>query len=891
MKTRLIIVDISNFIFRAFYAVRTMHAPDGTPTNAIYGTLSMLMKLFSEYRPTHILIAKDTPGGSFRSDIYPKYKANRSEPPEDIQRQFPLIKSLLDLMELPCRQSQKYEADDIIGTAATLWKNRFDDILIASGDKDLMQFVDGTVKVVDTMKDKTYGPDDVFEKMGVRPDQVIDYLAMVGDSSDNIPGMKGIGAKGAAKLLAQYGTLEKCIENKSSMKGKKLTDAFNNHTKDGRLSKKLVKIVTDVDLNISVDEMKFHFYPKDELIKFLESLGFKTLPIKLKEIRHQVDVSSESDHSSVISLDKEKHTVDKPVTIIKDDKDLKSLIRFIESTLSISCYTEFSGQDIYKRNISGVGISLDGKMAFYCPVSKGYLSEKQIIHLLKSCWSNENIEIISDHIQSDISYADITGIRFNAKTFDVSQAFYNINPNSKNSLDFIVGHFFGEQLAEKPKEEELLPSYFAHKATALYQVADLLRKKIKQESLENIYYDIDDRTIPILAKMENNGIAIDVSLFKTLEEKIQKDVLKTEKDIREFNGNEPINLNSPKQVAELLFDRLKLPIIKKTKTGPSTDVEVLIDLASRELSPVPNILLQHRELGKLLSTYVKVLPNLVNDTTRRIHSHFHQNVTATGRLSSTNPNLQNIPTKTDKGKEIRRGFIAEKGNVLLGADYSQVELRLLAHFSQDPIMLRFFENKQDVHTQTASEILGINIGDVTPAERSKAKAVNYGLMYGQSSFGLSKAIRITRKEAKNYIIKYFERFSRIKVFLDTLKESCEEKGYAITYHGRKRFLPDIHSKNRTVKAHAERMAVNTPIQGSVADIIKIAMIRIDERISQEGLDAKILLQVHDELIFEVPEPELKKMERLVVEEMENVVNLSVPLKVDVHTATNWFDLK
>ena len=899
MKKRLIIVDISNFIFRAFYAIKPMNAPDGTPTNAVHGVLSMLLKLFSDYRPTHILVAKDTPGGSFRNNIYSDYKANRTEPPEELARQFPLISSLLEQMKLSCSFNDIYEADDIIGSAVYKWKGDVDEIFIASGDKDLMQLVGGPVVMLDTMKNKIYDEKGVFEKMGVWPSQIVDYLAMVGDRSDNVPGIKGIGAKGASKLLAEHGPLEKCIEMKSVFKGKVLTRAFGEYAHQGLLSKKLVKIVTNVDMNMSLEDTEYCFYPDDSLLHFLASLGFKTIPKRLREQREQNDreEGGESEGSFMV-LNEEKHLKRSTLVIVEDESSLKELLALIESCANLSFYTEFDSDDICGRTLIGVGISFDGKKSFYCPMLLGKITASQGRELLKACWSNENLEVFSDHIQRDISFALNQGLDFKAQTFDVSQAFYNVRSSSENSLEEMTRQLLDETLPawnrkkeyEKITDSAFASLYFCERAVALYELAEILKEDLKKQSLENIYYNIDDKLIPVLARMENHGIGVDIAFFRDFEREIQSLLENLERKIFSYNGDEPLNLNSPKQVGEFLFDRLGLFPIKETKTGLSTDSEVLMELAARGNSPVPDLLIQYRELGKLLSTYVSVIPKLVNARTGRVHSHFNQNIATTGRLSSTHPNLQNIPIRSEMGRKVRKGLVAGKGCVFLGADYSQVELRILASLSGDETMGEAFREGRDIHAQTASEVLGVDISTIDSRDRSNAKAVNFGLIYGQSSFGLAKNLRISRREAKEYITKYFGRFGRVKAFLDGLKEECARRGFVQTYHGRKRFLPDIYSKNRVERANAERMAVNGPIQGTAADIIKKAMIDIDERIRKGGLDSKMILQIHDELIFEVPHREVDTLRPMVVEVMEGV-EASLALKVTVGVAPNWFDLK
>lgn len=881
-KKRLIIVDVSNFIFRAFFAIRPMNAPDGTPTNAVYGMFTMLLKLISDHRPTHIFLARDTKGGSFRNELYVDYKANRSEPPEDLVPQFSLIEKLINKMNLPTFSHDKFEADDIIGSAVIQWKKEFDEIYIASGDKDLMQFVGENVYLLDTMKDKLYSTEDVFIKMGVYPSQIVDYLSIVGDSSDNIPGMKGIGAVGASNLLKEYGTLEKIIENKEKLKGKKVIDAFSNYVDSALLSKKLVQIITDVELGHSSDETKLHFYPSQELELFLKELGFKSALVKIQEMRFQAHLASQSDKSMT---EKDNLPIESPLfqfqtvskITLKEAKTVDDFKEIIKSEINIAIYPIYSEGDIYSKTLL--------KLYFATSTSEVNVVESSIANdIFQSLVSNKNLVIISENIKRDYLYSLISEFSFDASFFDVGMAHFNINASTRHDIDTISKEFLDLDLSS----DENIAN--AERAKALFDLKEYFEKKLEDLNLTKIFNEIDLRIIPVLARMEKVGVSLNPNYLIDFEKELESKLHEIEEKIFELAG-ESINLNSPKQVGALLFDKLQLPVIKKTKTGYSTDAEVLEELDGMNLSEIPGLMLTHREFGKILSTYVKALPELVNQKTKRIHTTYNLTVAQTGRLSSVNPNLQNIPIRSEMGQRVRKAFIAKPGLVLLSADYSQVELRLLAHFSQDPTMLRSFKDNLDIHAQTASEVLGIPLGEVKSNDRAMAKTVNFGLMYGQSSFGLAQTLKISRTEAKNYIDKYFNRFSSIKKFLDTLKESAEQSGYAITLHGRKRLLPDIYSENRTIKAQAERMAINSPIQGTAADIIKLAMISIDKKFNELNFKSKMLLQVHDELIFEVHEEELNRVKEIVKNEMENVVNLTVPLSVSMGVGINWYDLK
>ncbi len=883
---RLIIVDVSNFIFRAFFAIRPMHSPEGVPTNAVYGMFSMLKKLLADHKPTHLFLARDTKGGSFRNELYDHYKANRSEPPEDLVPQFALIDRLIREMNLPTFSHERYEADDIIGSACVQWKEQFDEIWIASGDKDLMQFVGGNIKLLDTMKDKLYTPADVEEKMGVRPEQIVDYLSIVGDSSDNIPGMKGIGAVGAAKLLKEYGTFENIVAHKNELKGKKVIDAFTEHLEDGLLSKKLVQICTDIELGHNPEETAVHFYPTKELEEFFKELGFKGPLAQLQEMRFQYHMARETDKRLEGSAQPdealESALFQRPssanVTVVElDENNIDEILHSVVEAKVFAQHILFDSDDIYVRQISRLYFTSNAEMV--------YSADKNFaLEVIQKIWSLPEIEVIGENLKRDFVFATIKNLEFVSHKFDISLAHFNINTSTRHDLDVLMKEYLQKELS---MDEHIAN---AERAQALVHLAAIFKTRMEEIKVMEIYTSIDLKIIPVLARMETAGVCLNSNYLKELEGELFHEIKRVEKEIFDIAETE-INLNSPKQVGALLFEKLHLPVIKKTKTGYSTDADVLEELDGLNISPIPGLLLTHREYGKILSTYVKALPELVNSVSKRVHTNYNLTVAQTGRLSSTNPNLQNIPVRSPMGEKVRKAFIAKPGRILLSADYSQVELRLLAHFSEDPTMLKSFQDDVDIHSQTASEVLEIPLTQISSNDRSMAKTVNFGLMYGQSSFGLASTLKISRTAAKQYIDKYFARFSSIKTFLDTLKEKAEQTGYAETYHGRKRFLPEIFSQNRTIKAQAERMAINSPIQGTAADIIKLAMIKIDAELRERNMKSRMLLQVHDELIFEVEEEEIDAMKELVRRGMETIVQLKVPLKVDMGLGVNWYDLK
>jgi DNA polymerase I len=874
---RLIIIDLSNFIFRAFFAIRPLHAPDGTPVNAVYGVLSMLHNMIVKHRPTHILVARDTKEGSFRKDIYPEYKAHRSEPPDELIPQFALVDELIKVFRLPEIKAATYEADDIIGSVALQWKQDFDEILIASGDKDLMQFVDGPIQMLDTMKDKIYSREDVKDKMGVYPEEIVDYLSLVGDTSDNIPGVAGIGPKGAQSMIEQFGNLENILANVKDIKNKRCQTALMGNEDKALLSKRLVEIVTDLKLKFTFDETAYLLKVNQEVEDFLNKLGFRSWLTKLSAYKVE---NSDSIEAPVRQALKKVQAW----TL----QDLRKKIDG-EPFISVShvCDDELN-QNQYWKGVAVATSKACGYMNLSAQETKNFFAVLHDSKALIICYQSKPIlqQAMLANVEPDFLY------------FDLAQAHFIINPEQRHDLSTMSEEYLGykisppkkgqgDLLAGMDEEDLVIPG---ERAEAIYQLYPILRAKMKELKIERAYDELDIPLIKVLARMELEGISLNIPFYKELENEFSEQLAHIESEIFKIAGDK-LNLRSPKQVGEFLFEKLQLPVIRKTKTGYSTDAEVLNELVSMNVSPVPEMLLRYREIEKLLSTYVKALPVMVDAKTLKIHTHYQPSNAATGRLSSDHPNLQNIPVRTENGRKLRKGFVASKGRMLLAADYSQVELRLLAHFSQDQNMLEAFQHDQDIHRQTAAEVFDIPLDQVTKDQRSGAKAINFGLMYGQTSFGLSQALRISQGEAKKYITSYFRKFHSVKSYLDGLKEKAEATGCAETLFGRKRLLPDIKSTNRQVKAMAERVAINSPIQGTAADIIKLAMINIQRTMEERKMASRMILQVHDELIFEVPPEEMAAMQELVRDKMENAVNLSVPLKVEMGMGENWYDLK
>lgn len=877
---KLIIIDLSNFIFRAFFAIRPLHAPDGTPVNAVYGVLSMLHNLIIKHKPTHILIARDTKEGSFRTEIYADYKANRSEPPDELIPQFALVDELVAVLGIPEIKYPRYEADDVIGSVAVQWKKSFEEILIASGDKDLMQFVDGPVKMLDTMKEKIYSREDVKDKMGVYPEQIVDYLALIGDSSDNIPGVPGIGPKGAQGLLEDFGTLEKVLENVPNIKNKRCQTALMEHKDKAVISKELAKIVTDLKLKHTAEQSSYKLRVTPEVEAFLDRMGFRSWLAKLSDFKTAPAATATAPEEKKVSTHQLK-------TNVWTIDDLKKNIQNEEAIgITHVCDDELDQYMCWK----GVGIATS-KSSGYLSLSKD--EALSFVNILQESTSL----IVCYQSKPLLQLALVAGVEPKFRYFDLAQAHFIINPEFRHDLMTLTEEFLNEKIEPVSSQSDLFGQvseqelvYFGNKAQAILKIYPLLRAKMKELEVERPYDDLDIPLIKVLSAMELEGISLNVPFYKELENDFSKQIEDIEIEVKKIAGDK-INLRSPKQVGELLFEKLQLPVIRKTKTGYSTDADVLGELAAMNVSPIPDLLLKYREVEKLLSTYVKSLPTMVSSRTNKIHTHFHPSNAATGRLSSDHPNLQNIPVRTENGRRLRKGFIPSPGRTLLSSDYSQVELRLLAHFAQDKNMLSAFHNDLDIHRQTAAEIFDIPLDQVTKDMRNSAKGINFGLMYGQTSFGLSQALKISQGEAKKYITNYFKKFYSVKSYLDGLKEKAESTGYAETLFGRKRILPDIKSTNRQVKAMAERVAINSPIQGTAADIIKLAMIHIQKILLDRKLKSTMVLQVHDELIFDVVPEELDEMKVLVIQQMEGAVTLSVPLKVEVGTGQNWYDLK
>jgi DNA polymerase-1 len=920
-KQTLYLIDISSFIFRAFYAIRPLTSRMGEPTNAIYGVASMLQKLIDEAKPEYLVVAYDSKEPSFRKQRYAEYKANRAAPPDDLIPQFARIDDLIRLMEIHSFRVSGVEADDLIGTLAKRWFELSDrhEVVIVSGDKDLMQLVNGRVKMLDTLKNVLYDGAQVEEKMGVGPKQIRDYLALVGDSSDNIPGVSGIGPKGAVDLLKKYASLDDVLAAAAGgeIPGKK-GETLVQQADVARLSQELATVKTDVELQVSEKDFEYRFHPSAECLEFLKSLDFHGLVEKWR-MRGSTpgdavsSKASDSSGNSVIPPEMESPAPSTPqktppsdFRTVLTEAQLGDVIREIETSREFGFDLETTSLNPREAEIVGVAICALDSHAWYIPVGHRGTAQEQlacdhVLGRLKPYLEDPRYKKIGQNLKYDMSICFQQGIAFDGIGADTMIAAYVLDPEGRHDLKTLAARYLNydvlsyEDVCGKGKDQigfdlvaiDVATRYSAEDAWIAVQLWRELHRRLETERLMEVFARVDLPLVAVLARMEAAGVAIDEQWLARLSKEFGEGLRAIEAKIAAFTTG-PINLNSPKQLGHLLFDQLKLPVQGKTKTGYSTDAATLEVLAP--MHEVPRLLLEYREISKLKGTYVDPLPQLKDPRDGRIHASFNQAVTATGRLSSSDPNLQNIPIRSERGIQIRGAFVPASGCKLVAADYSQIELRLLAHMSGDEELVRSFRADEDVHRRTAGEMFGIAPEQVDDRQRGIAKAINFGLMYGKTPFGLAQELHISRKEAAEMIERYFTRYSGVKRFLDGQILSAKEKGYVTTLLGRKRVLADIHAKNPALRANAERMAMNTPIQGTAADLMKLAMIELDEALKKGSYRSKLIIQVHDEVVLECPEDEVERVESLVVRTMEGALELSVPLKVNSAHGRNWMEL-
>lgn len=883
-KPTLYLIDGNSYIYRAYHAIRSLATSKGLPTNAIYGFTNMLLKIVKEKKPDYLAIAFDVKGPTKRHIEYEQYKAHRPEMPKDLVQQIPYIHKLVEAFNIPAILMEGYEADDIIGTISKKMEKDFD-VVIVTGDKDMLQLISQNIKIYDTLKDKVYEEKDVVERFGVAPDKVVEIMGLMGDASDNIPGVHGIGEKTATALIAEFGSIENLLSNIDKLKKPKLAEVLKGSADIARLSRGLATIILDCPVEMDLNEYKKKEPDNALLIGLLKELEFTSL---LKQISGEAS-----------SLENKRYS-----TVLKEDA-LLQLIKKIKEKGELSIDTETTSEDPMLAEIVGISISIEKDEGFYIPVSHRYLGAPEqlkkewVLNQLKQLLEDDKIKKIGQNIKYEIIVFKNHGINLSGISFDTMVASYLLNPNKySHGLNNIALEYLnhimttykdvtGSGKGQKNFSEvdiETATNYSCEDAEITYQLAKLLGPMLKEQGLERLFYDVEVPLTSVLARIEMNGVKVDTDFLSSLSKEVDAQLNDIVKRIYSLAGGE-FNINSPKQLSEVLFTRLGLKPVKKTKTGHSTDEEVLTTLAKEHA--LPKELLDYRQLTKLKSTYIDALPRMVHPKTKRIHTSLNQTVTSTGRLSSSEPNLQNIPIRTELGKRIREAFVAEEGKMLLSADYSQIELRILAHLSGDEVLIDAFKRDEDVHTRTAMELFGAAPDKVDSNMRRFAKTVNFGIVYGMSPYGLSSDLGIPVDEAKAYIDNYFVHYKGVKEFINKTISEAKEKGYVTTMLNRKRYIPELVSANGATRNFGERMAVNTPIQGSAADLIKMAMINIDKRLDKERLKSMMILQVHDELVFETPESELEIIKELVKKEMENVMPMSVPIKVDIGIGRNW----
>lgn len=879
---RLFLIDASGYIFRAYYAIRPLSNSKGLPTNALFGFTSMLLKLLKDEKPEMVGVVFDVARKTFRNEKYPAYKANRDEPPPDLVPQFPYFRKIVKALNLPVLELPNYEADDVIGTIAKKFEKKGWETVIVTGDKDIMQLVDEKISIYDPMKDRTIREPEVVEKFGVGPGQVTDILSLAGDSSDNIPGVPGIGEKTATKLIQEYGSLENLLEKSGEVKGK-MGEKLREFAEQARLCKELATIVTDAPLEYDLKDFKPREPDQAALKELFEELEFRKF---LGELAPQKTLST---HRYVAVLTPEA---------------LRKLAEDLKTSKGFAFDTETTSLDTMRAKLVGVSLSHELGEAFYIPVGHIYLGApeqltwEEVRPVLKPVLEDPGIPKFAQNAKYDYEVLKRHGVDVRGLQDDTLIASYLLNPDGSHNLDQLaqehLGHrttTFKEVVGTGKKEKsfsevevDVARDYSCEDADVTFRLRHLLVPRLEGEGLETLYREIEMPLVLVLAAMEMNGVKIDVPRLRKTSAEYEAKLKGIEKAVHASAGEE-FNLNSTKQLAQILFEKMKLPAVRRTKTGYSTDVDVLTELAKSH--EVPRLLLEYRSLSKLKSTYLDALADLVNPETGRIHTSFNQTVAATGRLSSSDPNLQNIPIRTEEGRKIREAFIPEDGNALISADYSQIELRILAHMSGDETLVRAFAEDKDIHAATAAGIFGVAEGDLTKAQRAVGKTVNFAVLYGQGAFGLSQQLGIELEEAENYIRNYYAQFARVATYKEQVLAEARKNKLVRTLFGRLRRFPDLESPNANVRAMWERTAFNTVFQGTAADLIKKAMIAIQARIEREFPGAMMLIQVHDELVFEAPKAQVKDVSDMVKREMEGVAALKVPLKVDVGSGPNW----
>ncbi len=890
----LILVDGSSFLFRAYHAIPPLTNSKGEPTNAIYGVSNMLRKLIADYQSEYITVVFDAPGKTFRNDLYDQYKAHRPSMPDDLRVQIEPLHQLIRAMGLPLIMEPDVEADDVLGALAQNAAGQGFSVIISTGDKDMAQLVTEHIILENTMSNARMDIQGVFDKFGVKPEQIVDYLALMGDSSDNIPGVPKVGPKTAAKWLEQYQTLENLIANADKITGK-IGENLRASLEQLPLAKQLTTIKCDLDLPYSMDDLKRRPINTEELKNQLAELGFS---LWLKMLDNNVEAVICEDKPAIIESNYET---------ILTDQQLNQWLEQLENAELFAFDTETTSLDYSKAEIVGVSFSVTPGKAAYLPLAHDYagvpdqLNRTEVLEKLRPLLENPHKAKLGQNLKYDTHVLANHGITLCGIAHDTMLESYVLNSiATKHNMDDLAKEYLGvttihyEDVAGKGAKQisfqevtlEQAAPYAAEDADITLRLHQVLMAKLQQHpALLSLYSEIEIPLISVLARIESNGVLIDAAMLAQQSLELANHIVAIEQQAHDLAGH-TFNLGSPKQIQDILYDQQKLPVLKKTPKGqPSTEESVLQELAVDY--PLPKLILDYRSLSKLKSTYTDKLPQQVDDKTGRVHTSYHQAVAATGRLSSSDPNLQNIPIRSEEGRKIRQAFIAPKGYKIVAADYSQIELRIMAHLSADAGLLKAFSKGEDVHRATAAEVFGVAPDQVTTDLRRSAKAINFGLIYGMSSFGLAQQLGLSRSQAQSYIDLYFARYPGVKQYMDSIRDQAREQGYVETLFGRRLYLPEIKSRNAARRQYAERTAINAPMQGSAADIIKRAMISADQWLFQEKPDAKMIMQVHDELVFEVAEDKVDQFADIIRTIMTSVADLNVPLIVDIGIGSNW----
>ncbi|WP_296970687.1 DNA polymerase I [Tepidanaerobacter sp. EBM-38] len=862
---KMLLIDGNSLLHRAFHALPPLRTSKGVHTNAVYGFLNMLFRILQEENPDYVTVAFDKKGPTFRHDEYAAYKATRPKTPDELIGQFDILKEILKALNINFIEADGFEADDILGTISKKGEQEGIFSIIVTGDKDALQLVSSKTNVLLTKKGisemETYDLEKVKSRYGICPEAVADMKGLMGDKSDNIPGVPGVGEKTATKLIQEFKTLDNVLKNTDKLKGR-VKENLEKYAEQAEASKYLATIVRDVPLEFNPDDIAYCEPDYDKLINLFRDLEFYSLIDRVKIPATAIDT---------------KEFDDNVTQNIENNNALQKLVKKINSTKNIAVLVDAEKKDLVSYAMDGIYISVEDKCY---SISHKLLKENSSISYLKQILEDTAIYKITHDGKFTRNVLRQLGIDFRCQ-FDTMLAAYLLESSKpRYDIPILVMEYLGKTLADT--------SGFDEKTSYLFELKKIMDEKIKDYLMDKLFYEVEIPFSVVLADMEHAGIKVDFAKLQELSERFGKKLAALTEEIYDLAGTE-FNINSPKQLGEILFEKLSLPVIKRTKTGYSTDAEVLEKL--RPSHPIIEKILEYRFLMKMKSTYADGLSALVDKKTGRIYTSFNQTVTSTGRISSTEPNLQNIPVKTEEGKHIRGVFTADgPGHILLSGDYSQIELRVLAHMSQDPGLIEAFVSGEDIHRRTASEVFGVAPEEVTPSLRDKAKAVNFGIIYGISDYGLAQNLGISNQEAKEYIDAYFARYPGVRDYIRETIKSAKTLGYVTTLLNRRRYIPDINSRNYHLRSFAERTAVNTPIQGSAADIIKIAMVKVYDNLRQNNLKAKILLQVHDELILDVPEEELIIVKGILKQHMENAIPLSVPLVVDFKQGFTWEEL-